>query len=281
MQQKTNISSSTEYTEEFFELVSEGSFKSAQVILPIVVDLIQPRSVIDVGCGQGTWLSILTQLGIQDILGLDGDYIDRNSLKIPENHFSSQDLNHPFQLNRSFDLVISLEVAEHLPEENSSSFVESLTRLGKVILFSAAIPLQGGIGHINEQWQDYWAEKFEQLGYETVDCIRNKVWDHPHVDFWSAQNTLLFVDQFAISNYPKLEAEYEKVQFYPLSIVHPKKYLEKHQENQELIQTVEHYKHASNPQNWSLRDILSILPIVTFNGIKRTIKNLIGFNMFK
>ncbi len=280
MHQKNLLNEPIEYREDFFELVSAGSLSSAQVILPIIIDLIQPRSVIDVGCGQGLWLSTLAKFGIEDILGLDGDYIDNNSLKIPKNKFKSQNLTQPFKLNRSFDLVISLEVAEHLPEKFANSFVESLTNLGKVVLFSAAIPYQAGIGHVNEQWQDYWAEKFQHRGYVTIDCVRPKVWNNSQVDFWYAQNTLVFAAQDSLKNYPKLKAESEKMHLSSLSVVHPQKYWEKQQENQQLIQTVEYYKHASNPQNWSLKEILAVIPTVVVNGFKRTLENWISSKRF-
>ena len=65
---------------------------------------------------------------------------------------SQRDLAQPLQIDRRFDLALSLEVAEHLPPECGSEFVQTLTDLSSVILFSAAIPFQGGTDHLNEQW---------------------------------------------------------------------------------------------------------------------------------
>ena len=95
-------------------------------------------------------------------------------------------LQNPFQINRRFDLVMTLEVAEHLPDTAAANFVESLTQLGPVILFSAAVPFQGGTGHVNEKWPDYWANLFSKHAYVPIDCIREKVWNNPDVQIWGS-----------------------------------------------------------------------------------------------
>ncbi len=132
------------YKSDFFREISEYSRRSAQEIVPLIVEIVEPRSVIDVGCGTGTWLSVFKDLGIDDVWGVDGDYVDRSLLQIPPERFMARDLAQPFVLDRVFDLVICLEVAEHLPPESAGTFVNSLVKLGPVILFSAAIPHQGG-----------------------------------------------------------------------------------------------------------------------------------------
>ena len=180
------------YTEEFYEFVREGSKESAKEIIPIIFEFIQPKSVIDVGCGVGTWLSVFQAHGVEDVWGIDGDYVDKNAIEIPKERFLTFDLKSPFRFNRQFDLVVSLEVGEHLPNECAETFVDSLTKLAPVILFSAAIPFQGGTQHVNEQWQDYWVKHFQNKGYVAIDCIRNRVWENERVEFWYAQNILVF-----------------------------------------------------------------------------------------
>lgn len=204
---------------------SEGSKRSAEIVLKIVCDLISPSSVIDVGCSIGTWLSVCSTVGIKDFFGVDGDYVDRNSLMIPRDRFKAFDLAQSFRLDRRFDLVMTLEVAEHLPKEAASGFVHSLTELGSVVLFSAAIPFQGGTGHINEQWPEYWAKLFSEHGYVAVDCIRRKVWNDPNVQVWYAQNCLLFVEESVLRSSAALLREYELSNGNPLSIVHPHLYV--------------------------------------------------------
>ncbi|GAX42589.1 hypothetical protein NIES4075_35910 [Tolypothrix sp. NIES-4075] len=266
------------YTEDFFEFVRDGSIKSAKEIIPIIFDLIHPKSVIDVGCGTGTWLSVFQEHGVENIWGVDGDYVDKKNLEIPEDRFLSFDLKSPFSLDRQFDLVVSLEVAEHLPQDCAETFVDSLTRLGAVILFSAAIPFQGGTEHINEQWLDYWAKYFQEKGYVAIDCIRNKVWQNDNVEFWYAQNMLIFAkkDYLELPNYYLLRKHFEVSSSNQLSIVHPKKYLElvekciaETKAAEWYAAEAEKYLVASEPKNMSLNKVLSALPIVIINTLKK------------
>jgi SAM-dependent methyltransferase len=213
------------YTKDFYEALREGAKKSAEVILPIVLDRVPVRSVVDVGCGDGTWLAVLQKLGVEDVLGIDGDYVNEGVLQFPQDRFQSFDLTKPFNLARKFDLAISLEVAEHLPSNCAATFVDSLTRLAPAVLFSAAIPLQGGNNHINEQWPDKWAELFKKNSYLPVDFIRKRVWENEVVEWWYAQNTLLFAHTDILQNNSALQEEFERTSPSQLRLVHPRKYL--------------------------------------------------------
>jgi SAM-dependent methyltransferase len=214
------------YTKEFYQSQRAGSRRSAEAIVPLVLALVKPWSVIDVGCGLGTWLSIFEEFGVKDVFGIDGDHVDRSMLQISPERFAAFDLRKPIQIDRRFDLVVSLEVAEHLPKDCAKTFVDSLTKLGPVILFSAAIPFQGGTSHLNEQWPDYWANYFNENGYEAVDCFRKKVWQDDNVEWWYAQNILLFSKKDYLASNPLLKEEFENTHPSQLSIVHPRKYLE-------------------------------------------------------
>jgi SAM-dependent methyltransferase len=218
--------SNEHYNSLFFEQLRAGAARSAEVIFPLVLEYLTVKSVVDVGCGDGTWLAVLQKLGVEDILGIDGEYISENLLQIPRNRFYSYDLTKKIVLDRKFDLAISLEVAEHLPPESANDFVDSLTRLAPAILFSAAIPLQGGNHHVNEQWPNKWAELFEQHSYLPVDMVRKRVWQNNDVEWWYAQNTLLFAHTDLIRDNAVLRTEFEQTNLSQLSLVHPRKYLE-------------------------------------------------------
>jgi len=215
------------YTGDFFSYYGEMSRLSARVMVPLVLELVQARSVIDVGCGTGEWLSVFRENGVEDIWGIDGPYVDQNQLKIPAGRFIPADLEQPFRMERRFDLVVSLEVAEHLSWSSAEAFVGSLIELGSVILFSAAIPNQGGENHLNEQWPEYWTELFNSKGFVVVDALRRRVWNNEKVQWWYAQNTLIFVAQEQLRNYPLLSREYEVYDASALPIVHPKLFLQK------------------------------------------------------
>jgi SAM-dependent methyltransferase len=180
------------YTRSFFDELARGTWESAQIVVPAVHELLRPTSVLDVGCGMGTWLAEWRRVGVSDLFGIDGGYVDQAALEVPSDRFASTDLREPFSLGRTFDLVQSLEVAEHLDEPCADAFVESLARHGDTILFSAAIPGQGGTHHVNEQWPSYWAEKFVQAGYTVYDVIRPKIWTDQRVAVWYRQNMLVF-----------------------------------------------------------------------------------------
>lgn len=170
--------------------------RAAAVVVPRILKIVSCQSVLDVGCGIGTWLSVFrNDHGIDDVLGIDGNNVDPSKLMIPANCFYEHDLRESFNLARKFDLLLCLEVAEHLPEAVSDSFVDTLCQHSGVVLFSAAIPGQGGQNHINEQWPSYWKAKFARNGYERIDLIRPSIWNDANVDVWYRQNLFVFTDR--------------------------------------------------------------------------------------
>jgi predicted O-linked N-acetylglucosamine transferase (SPINDLY family)/SAM-dependent methyltransferase len=212
------------YTPNFYRFHQEGSTQSARAIVPLILELIRPSSVVDVGCGTGTWLVVFQEHGVQDYQGIDGSYVDPSQLQIPAQHFRACDLKQPLSLGRQFDLALCLEVAEHLPQQSAGSLVESLTHLSPVVFFGAAIPFQGGDGHINEQWQDYWAQQFQGWGYLAIDALRAKLWDNPKVKAWYAQNSLFFVQKDRLETYPALVQAAQSQPPTPINLVHPQTY---------------------------------------------------------
>lgn len=207
------------YSPQFFSSHSSGSYNSAKRIVPRIISLVRPRSVVDVGCGNGTWVKAFLESGLSDCLGIDGAYVRREELEIPEANFMSADLERPIALDRSFDLALSLEVAEHLRPGNAENFVATLVKLAPVIVFSAAVPGQGGTHHVNEQWPQYWNELFRKRGYIAADPIRAEIWDDESVEWWYAQNLFFFVRRDRLDRYPVLKGlAAEDV----MALIHPK-----------------------------------------------------------
>lgn len=182
----------TGYDEAFYEETGGWSARSAAVIVPMLIDAVRPSSVVDVGCGRGHWLAAFRRAGVADVVGLDGAYVPTSELVIDEASFRAVDLERPEQLGRGFDLALSVEVAEHLDPATATSFVGYLCSLAPVVCFSAAIPGQGGVHHVNEQWPAYWARLFATEGFEALDLLRPAVWNHPEVAFFYAQNLVLY-----------------------------------------------------------------------------------------
>lgn len=206
------------YSHEFFGWMRAESLASARVVVPMLLEIAPIRSVVDVGCGDGTWLSVFQSEGITEFLGVDGFDVAETQLQIPLSSFIRRDLSRPLQLERTFDLAIALEVAEHLPEERAPSFVRELTSLAPIVAFSAAIPGQGGNNHLNEKFQDYWAEIFAAENYVPFDFVRARLWNDPAVSFWYAQNLIVYCSK---QSFASLHLDAVRI-VPPLALVHPR-----------------------------------------------------------
>jgi SAM-dependent methyltransferase len=209
------------YGGAFFDSQKDTSFVSASIVIPRVLSLCNPKSVADFGCGVGTWVRALLDIGVSDVTGIDGNYVRDDLLVIPSERFVRADIGQPVDLNRKFDLAISMEVAEHLPREKASVFIDTLTKHSGIVLFSAAVPGQGGTYHVNEQWPEYWNELFSARGYRCVDCLRDTFWEDDRIAWWYRQNMFLFVANDLIPAYPKLMSESARARTLPLAVVHP------------------------------------------------------------
>jgi SAM-dependent methyltransferase len=171
------------------------SLEGPSAALPIIFSDYHPKSLLDVGCGVGTWLAAAARLGWPDLLGLDGVDIPEEQLFISRDHFRCQNLTEAWNLDRRFDAALCLEVAEHLEEDHADKLLDGLIRHADLIIFSAACPGQPGLHHVNCQWPSYWQEKFNQRGYICKDEVRWKIWEVPNIEWWYRQN--MFIAQRA------------------------------------------------------------------------------------
>ena len=210
------------YSARYYEGLRDDSERSARVVVPLLLGLLPAaRSVVDVGCGAGFWTRVYRERGLE-VLGVDGDIVRDTQLLIPREDFQRHDLTLPLRLTRRFDLVNCLEVAEHLPAGRADSFVDDLAALGDVVVFSAAVPGQGGTHHVNEQWPRYWIERFTRAGFVAVDCLRHRIWDEPEVAWWYCQNLFVFVRKERVADHAALMAEARPL---PVDLVHPRGYM--------------------------------------------------------
>jgi SAM-dependent methyltransferase len=200
------------YTPKFYRELASAR-QSADEILPIILELLHPASIVDVGCGAGHWLASANELGVKDTLGVDGAWVLETKLAIPRENFVAHDLGTPLNLGRRFDLAFSLEVAEHLPALHAQPFVKTLCQAADKVVFSAAIPGQGGRHHVNEQWPAYWADFFQECGYQCHDILRRRIWNNPRVAWYYAQNVMVFVRAGSLNHLGPPSQ--------PLSLVHP------------------------------------------------------------
>ncbi len=211
--------------------------RSADVIVPIVMTRFAPRRVIDLGCGTGDWLEAFHRYGADDIHGYDGVWVPRSSLKIPATSFTAVDFHAALPATSRCDLAVSLEVAEHVDAPTSVKCIEFLCRASDLVLFSAAIPGQGGHGHINEQYQDRWVAAFGSQGYHAFDLIRPQIWMDERVSWWYQQNVLVFANEIAERRFGL-----ERRPFMA-NVVHPAL-----------------YEKNTDPKNYPIREIVKHLP---------------------
>jgi SAM-dependent methyltransferase len=197
------------------------NLRSPSVIVPDIIRLLRPSSVVDIGCGVGTFLSVFKSHGVNELLGIDGGWVLKEQLYVDEGYFVEADLEKPVELAQRFDLAICVEVAEHLTAKSADTIVDTLCSASDFIVFSAAIPGQGGQNHVNEQPFGYWQEKFAARNYRYFDIFRQLYWNDERVDWWYKQN------MFLVANKAKPlsdEIERTKIEGTVLTAVHPELY---------------------------------------------------------
>jgi SAM-dependent methyltransferase len=207
---------------------------SPNAIVPFIMKSLHPVSVVDVGCGIGTFLHVFKKHGVNEVLGIDGKWVNKAQLHIDVNEFMECDLEKPIKINKTFDLVVCLEVAEHLAPSSADIIVDSLTSLGKVIAFGAATVHQGGQNHINEQPFSYWKEKFEARGYKVIDFFRPVFWNQEEIQWWYKQNMFLIVHNSI--NSQAFEGKSALTEDHLL--IHPHLYYERIQEYQNRVEEI-------------------------------------------
>lgn len=221
-----DVKPSKRYSREALVFDAQNTDYAARAILASLLKRIPPiKSAVDLGCGAGTWLAVLREMGVTDILGVDGAWVDPDVLRISPSSFEAVDLSQGMTaVHRRYDLAISLEVAEHLPPSRAPAFVSTLTQLSDFVLFSAAIPYQDGQGHMNCRWQDYWVGLFRDSGYGVHDFLRAEFWSDPRIPFWYKQN-MLFFSRSERSGEVSRDSGIEATAAVPLNLVHPDWYL--------------------------------------------------------
>lgn len=210
------------YDQTFYDTIRAGCQRSAAVVVPLLLEKLTadgaaaPHDVVDVGCGEGWWAAQFAEHGCT-VLGIDGAEPPPELCPIP-GRFVTHDLTRPLgPLGiAGADLAVSLEVAEHLPEARADTFVADLCALAPLVLFSAAIPGQGGTGHIHEQWPQYWVDRLADHGYTASGALRWLIWDDERVENWYRQNLLIFARDSHL--YPAL---FDTPTAAPLALVHP------------------------------------------------------------
>lgn len=167
------------------------SRRGPEVALPILLKDLQVDSLLDVGCGTGTWLRAAQDMGVGHVQGLDGVSLPQNELLVDKSLVQNCDFREKWRISRHYDVVICLEVAEHLEDRYAAPLIQNLTSHTDRVIFSAAIPWQTGEYHVNCQWPSYWQEHFNREGFVCRDTLRWRLWELSDVEPWYRQNLFL------------------------------------------------------------------------------------------
>ena len=199
----------------------EGGGTDAELIVPVLYEILRPGSVVHYGSGDGAFIRRFKRCGVPRVLGLDSS---EGAADLAGSEYEKADLAAPVRRDETFDLVLSLEVGEHIPRERVEVFLENITRLGDVIIFSSALPLQGGKNHMNEQWPSFWADEFSRLGFDVHDVVRPLFWRRREISVWFRQNMLLAVRRERAGTADLFRARSDLP---VLDVVHPELYAER------------------------------------------------------
>ena len=134
----------------------------------------KPTSMVDYGSGDGWWPHTFKQIGSETCYAIELDEVARKHTPA-DVYFKQHDLREPMNdIQGKFDLVMCLEVAEHLPKQAAlNSLLSTLVKsTGNILIFSAAQPGQEGTGHINPQTQHFWIEAIERHPYIKLSSER-------------------------------------------------------------------------------------------------------------
>ncbi len=216
------------YDNGFFMRRETRVVASARALVPRLVELFAPRSVIDIGCANGLWLEAFRENGVKAARGIDGPWVPRDQLRIPAEDFITIDLQHcplPYRLGATgerHDVLLCLELLEHLPAPRADALVAAMCALSDTLLVSVAVPQQGGRGHVNEQWPDHWRERFAAQGFVACDFIRFACWNDARIAPWYRQNLIGYFRGAVpphIRDFARLHAE--RLIDEPMPLCHP------------------------------------------------------------
>lgn len=187
------------YDEEYINGILSSELVGASVMVESMMEVFNPKSVSDFGCGPGHFLAEFRKRGVQLVQGCE---FSRAAIQIAKEKFHLDIIPCDFSKpeGRPYlpaDLVICFEVAEHVPSYAAEGIVEMLCACatGGTIVFSAAQPGQTGVGHVNCQPKVYWVALFEKYGFCLDEMNTNGLiekWiDNKSVMDWAKRNVMV------------------------------------------------------------------------------------------
>ncbi len=176
-------------------------------LLKFTLQVCQPKHALDIGCGLGYFVKYLRDKGV-DAWGIEG--YDLGSLFKAPGYQIKQDITQPFDLKEKYDLVMCLEVVEHIPREFEDIVFDNIVRhMGKYLLFSSAPRQQGteGMDEIILESINYEASSPTVICVETITFSKTGtgVKNTSIVKFLESKGYMVFADTYINTIFVKLD----------------------------------------------------------------------------
>lgn len=181
------------YDASFYEETRERKLESFRRVAAILARHLAFDTVLDIGCGTGLLIAELKKIG-KDVLGCEISEAAISGAPRDVTVFQA-DAARPIRVNRRFDLVVCIEVAEHIQRRHSRRLVENCTSLGGQICFTAAPAGQGGVGHINLRPHSFWIELFARRGFVLQAGLADRMREQMRAEGvlrWIPDNLMVF-----------------------------------------------------------------------------------------
>lgn len=175
-----------------FGFTNNGAYSAERIIGELLKFIPNPKSVLDLGCGMGAFGKAFETHGIQDITLIDHPSIQQKELLTSGSKFIAVDLDKTLPPPIKVDVAVCVEVLEHFSTRRALDILEYLCKSSSLILFSAAVPRQGGTGHLNEQTHEYWQNIFKERGFEYSDGFKINLLSDSQILYYYCQNIFLF-----------------------------------------------------------------------------------------
>ncbi len=185
------------YKPKFYASVTLRAQTTAEIVTELISSTFTISSFIDIGCGDGLWSRKMLEKCDNKIKGyaIDLPGVRPKELQQVASDIQFIELNlnsNPYIPERQFDLAFCTEVLEHLEEHAALLLLNSIAANCDLLVFSAAVPGQGGTGHINEHPQEYWDSQLQKRGFRPFDVIRPAIIEL-EVPSYYKNNLILYV----------------------------------------------------------------------------------------
>lgn len=200
------------YAHDLYRDHDAATRHSAQTVLALTLDMLPPvHSVVEFGCGVGTWLAAAKSLGVEHVLGYEGDGPDDGHLLVEADEFRRIDFATATPLSSArHDLALSLDVAQHLPHAAVAPFIAALCGATDFVIFSAAAPGRGDTGPINKTWPAYWTDLFAEHDFAALDPFHEQNGYDGGIKSTYCKNTLLLVKRARLTEVQTQSADTDR-----------------------------------------------------------------------